>query len=144
MGQDERTGRCLCGAVTFKAVPGGAHTAACHCSMCRKWCSGPYLLINCGKAVEFEGEENITVYRSSDWGERGFCAKCGSNLFWRLADGGQYGIAAGAFDSDEGWTMKREIFIDEKPDWYDFGNDTEKMTGPEVIALFTEGSGAET
>ena len=143
MGQGERTGRCLCGAVTFKAVPSGAHAGVCHCDMCRKWCTGPYFFVNCGQSVEFEGKENISVYRSSDWGERGFCAKCGSNLFWRLSDGSQYGISAGAFESDEGLSMKRQIFIDEEPDWYDFANETERMTGPEVIAMFSEGDGAD-
>ena len=39
--------------------------------------------------------------------------------------------------------MKRQIFIDEKPDWYDFANETETMTGPEVIAMFSEGDGAD-
>ncbi|NIT13149.1 MAG: GFA family protein, partial [Candidatus Dadabacteria bacterium] len=52
--------------------------------MCRKWCGGPLMAVNCGTDVTFEGEDNITVYDSSSWAERGFCSGCGSHLFYRL------------------------------------------------------------
>jgi hypothetical protein len=37
------TGRCLCGAVSFTAGGVTTHHHACHCAMCRRWGSGPYL-----------------------------------------------------------------------------------------------------
>ena len=32
--------------------------------------------------------------------------------------------------------LDMEIFIDSKPDFYNFQNDTKKLTGAEVVALF--------
>jgi hypothetical protein len=136
MSKNELNGKCLCGAVSFRATPAKAQVGVCHCAMCRKWSSGPYFAIMCGDAVEFTGMENATIFRSSKWAERGFCKTCGTNLFWRLADGSEYGVAAGMVSDQAGLTMAREVFVDEKPDWYAFANKTQKMTGPEVIAMF--------
>lgn len=34
--------------------------------------------------------------------------------------------------------LAREIFIEEKPDYYAFNNDTHKMTSAEVFAMFAQ------
>jgi hypothetical protein len=38
----ERTGKCMCGAVSYTAKGVDKEIAACHCSMCRRWASGPF------------------------------------------------------------------------------------------------------
>jgi hypothetical protein len=74
------TGTCLCGAVKVAANANKPMVAVCHCEMCRRWSSGPFMEVDCQQVV-FEGEENIRRIRSSEWAERGFCTRCGSNLF---------------------------------------------------------------
>lgn len=130
------SGKCLCGAVTFKAKADGPHLGACHCSMCRKWCSGPFLEIECGTDVRFEGEENITVFDSSEWGERGFCSKCGSNLFYRIKRNGSTGIAAGLVDDMSGFSMYAQVCIDDKPPYYSFADKTKDYTCQEMFDMF--------
>lgn len=134
----ELTGRCLCGAVKFSAGVEKHETGACHCGMCRRWAGGPLFVLNCSGAVTFEGEENISTFRSSDWGERGFCKICGSTLFWRTHDQSFLGMAVGSFDDQSQFELTNQVFIDDKPDWYEFANQTKKMTGAEVIAMFTD------
>jgi hypothetical protein len=129
-------GKCLCGAVTLRATPRRRHVEACHCSMCRRWSGVAYLGVQCGTDVEFDGEEHIVRYRSSDWAERGFCGKCGSNLFFNYLPSGTYGLLAGLFDRLDGFRFAEEIFIDEKPDYYDFAGERERLTGHEVMAKF--------
>jgi len=34
----ERTGRCLCGAISYTAKADAPRLSACHCDMCRRWC----------------------------------------------------------------------------------------------------------
>lgn len=131
------TGRCLCGAVKFKARAEKREVGACHCEMCRRWTAGPLLTLTGVVELKFEGEDNIGIYRSSDWGERGFCRQCGSALFWRMQDGTHTEISAGALDSSDGLTFATEVFIDQKPAYYEFANATEKMTGAELFAKFT-------
>ena len=129
-------GSCLCGAVSVSTTSTNQEVGACHCSMCRKWGGSSLLAIECGSDVSFTGEENIGVYQSSEWAERGFCNKCGSHLFYRLKQNNQYYIPVGIFDNSEGLVFDHQIFIEEKPEYYSFANKTKNMTGEEVFAMF--------
>lgn len=135
------TGRCLCGKVSFRLQGPATTVDACHCEMCRRWCGGPFLALHGQGPVHFEGEEHIVRYRSSDWAERGFCGKCGSNLFYRLVGTDEVMPAAGALDDQSGLTFSTQVFIDEKPAWYAFTNDTRTMTGAEIFALYAPKDG---
>lgn len=138
--QSEIHGKCLCGAVSVTAKPEKNEVGACHCAMCRKWGGGPFMEIDCGATASFSGEDNISVFSSSDWAERGFCKSCGTHLFYRLKETGQTMVPIGLFDSDERLTFTGQVFIDEKPSFYDFANKTENFTGPEIFAMF-DGAG---
>ncbi len=131
----EKNGRCLCGATRVVAKVSN-HVGACHCGACRKWGGGPLLAVDCGTDVSFEGEENISVFDSSAWAERGFCGRCGTHLFYRLKESQQYMMPAGLFGDDEKMVFDHQIFIDEKPSLYTFANQTKDMTGAEVFAQY--------
>ncbi len=131
-----RTGRCVCGAVTFSAVIESQHVGACHCNTCRKWGGGPFMEVNCGTSVQYNEQAPISVYDSSDWAERGFCSTCGSHLFYRLKDNQHHMVPVGLLDDDSGLRFRQQVFIDEKPAYYDFQNTTENLTGPELFAKF--------
>ncbi|MGH8478560.1 MAG: GFA family protein [Gammaproteobacteria bacterium] len=137
VGETERRGSCLCGAVRVSTKATSRGVGACHCSMCRKWTGGPLLVIGCGSDVHFEGDDSISVFSSSDWAERGFCSKCGSHLFYRLKKEGHYEVPVGLFDDGEQWVLEQQIFIDEKPSFYSFANQTKNMTGAEVFAQYS-------
>ena len=97
------------------------------------------MAVSCGTEVAFEGEENITVYSSSDWAERGFCRKCGSHLFYRLKESNEHQIPAGLFGDQESFNFDLQVFIDRKPSYYSFSDKTYKMTGAEVMEKFGPG-----
>ena len=128
-------GSCLCGGVSLSTQI-NRHIGACHCSMCRKWSGSALLGVECETEVEFTGGENIAVYQSSSWAERGFCRQCGSHLFYRLKDKQHYYIPVGIFDDSEDLVFDLEVFIEEKPDYYCFANETKKLTGQELFAQF--------
>ena len=129
------TGECMCGAVKFVATAKEPAVAACHCEMCRRWSSGPYMEVTCQEAT-FKGEEHISTIRSSDWAERAFCAKCGSNLFYHIVGSADYQISAGLIDDQSKLRMSLQVFTDSKPPFYDFANETKTMTGAEVFAAY--------
>ena len=129
-------GGCLCGKVTFTARTVNPHVGSCHCGMCQRWIGGPNLSVDCGTDVTFQGQENISVYHSSDWAERGFCKHCGSSLFYHLRQHNSYIIPTGIFDDNSPFIFDQQIFIDEKPAFYDFANTTKNMTGAEVFAQY--------
>ena len=84
--------------------------------------------------VSFSG--SVTRYASSKTFERGFCATCGSNLFFHDAGSSIHAIPIGLFDDQSGLPFRAEIYIDDKPDYYAFSNETRKMTGAEFEKKF--------
>lgn len=133
---NEVTGKCLCGSVTVSFEVNKSTFDACHCGMCRKWSGGPALTIDGGKNISFKGEEFISVYNSSAWAERGFCKLCGTHLFYRLKDSNYCNFPLGLIDGADKFKFQMQIFIDSKPQCYEFLNKTETMTEAEVIAKF--------
>lgn len=130
-------GTCLCGAIEVTAR--NHHEAGlCHCTTCRRWTGGPMFSVHCGSDVQFSGDAPA-VYRSSGWAERGFCARCGTHLFYHLLPTNEYVLSVGLFQ-DEPFQLATEIFIDEKPSYYELRNETRKMTGQEVFDLYAPGS----
>ncbi|AFZ55671.1 GFA family protein [Anabaena cylindrica FACHB-243] len=129
-------GSCLCGVVSVSTTNMSNHVGACHCNMCRQWGGGPLLAIECGSDVTFSGEENIGVYQSSEWAERGFCKRCGTHLFYKLRQNNQFFMPVGLFNNGEGLIFDHQFFIDEKPEYYCFANATNNLTGAEVFAQF--------
>ena len=127
-------GTCLCGAIEVVA-PAQHDVGLCHCSMCRRWSGGPMFAVHCDASVRFVGA-TPTAYRSSDWAERGFCATCGTHLFYHLLPSDEYILPAGLFQ-DELFRLTGQIFIDEKPDFYALANDTPTMTGQQVFEQFS-------
>ena len=126
-------GTCLCGSIEIVAETKN-EVGLCHCSMCRRWSGGPMFAVHCGSNVQFNGGIPAK-YKSSDWAERGFCPNCGTHLFYHLVPTNEYILPAGVFQ-DEVFQLSNEIFIDEKPAFYEFSNKTHKMTGKEVFEQF--------
>lgn len=140
MSDDQATsfhGKCLCGAVSLQVRHDKPGMGACHCSICRRWNGGPYMTLECHEAPQIEGVEHVRTYASSEWAERGFCAQCGTHLFYRLAKGDFYAVSAGLFAESGNWPFELQVFVDEKPDNYRFANATREMTGEEVFKAFS-------
>jgi len=127
---------CLCGSVTIKANSIKPLITACHCDMCRKWGGGPALALPCGTDVEIDGHDKVHIYDSSAWAERGFCANCGTHLFYRIKGTGEYSIPAGFFQELKGLEIEVQYFSDQRPDYYCFANKTKELTRDEVFALY--------
>lgn len=143
---DAVTGQCLCGSVSFKVTSPIERVDACHCQMCRRWAGGPFMGADVREAggIAFENEDTLTWFESSDWAERGFCSKCGSSLFYRLKGRDDFwAIASGALDLPAGFEITKEIFIDEKPDFYALAGDRPRYTGEEFLAMIQSSSNEE-
>lgn len=133
-------GACLCGAVEIELTQDRSGVHVCHCSMCQKWSGGPFLSLQGVKpeAMTIQGRDSISVFRSSDWAERAFCSKCGSNLWYSFLPLGHTSFLAGLFELPADYQVTEEIFIDEKPAYYDLAGNAPRKTGAEVIAEATE------
>jgi hypothetical protein len=120
------TGRCLCGAVSFEVHGPLRDVMLCHCEECRRWTG--YLGGFTSTLVEHLtiGDERslrwIESPRSDRHARRGFCAECGSSLFWAPAGGERVNIAVGTLDRPTGlrlaghWYPHHAGDYDELPD----------------------------
>jgi len=86
-----------------------------------------------GKEVFFSGEDNLSVYSTSNWAERGFCNVCGTAIFYKLKETSDYHIPVWLFEQAENFAFALRIFTDKKPDSYAFENQTPMMTEAEVF-----------
>lgn len=136
--ENPRIGNCLCGAVSVSVSVDKIDLGACHCPKCQKWAGGPLFELECGKQVSFDGMEHIKIYRSSELAERGFCQECGSHLFIKDVQSGEYGIPPGIFDNTSGIEFRREVFSDKKPAFYCFANDTISIDSETIYQHFPQ------
>ena len=130
------SGHCLCGAVAFTAKAETLNVGACHCGMCRRWISGPYLALAVNGGISVESGENIGACTASEWSGGAFCKVCSSTLYRRMADSHHYALSAGALEDQSQLKFADEIFIEDQPAYYAFTNETKRQTGEEVIADF--------
>ncbi|HAV4974391.1 GFA family protein [Acinetobacter baumannii] len=131
-------GQCLCGETTFEVELKNHDVHVCHCSMCRRQTSGVIMTVDVVKdSLKFIQQKHLSVFNSSEWGERGFCNACGTIIFWRTKDQSYCNINVFSLNEPvKDLKLDMEIFIDSKPDFYNFQNDTKKLTEAEVAALF--------
>lgn len=127
---------CLCTKSTMEFSKVDLKVGACHCKTCRTWGGGPLMAVDCGTDAKLS-DEGIKVYNSSAWAERGFCDVCGTHLFYRLKQNQMYIVPVGLFDEDSlELDFDHQIFIDQKPSYFCFSNETTNKTGAEVFAEF--------
>ncbi len=135
-------GRCLCGAVTVRAMVTNPIVRACHCDMCRQHTSSMFMSL----ATEQDGMEvtgPAKSFQSSDWAERGFCEVCGSTLWYGTVEDGARHLAAGLFENAAGAPLKLEFFADMAPEGYALAGGHRKMTTEETAVLFAHDEGDE-
>ena len=114
-------GGCLCGGVRYEVKGPLRDVIACHCSQCRKT-SGHFVAATRAPTTNLllTAFETLRWYRSSDTAERGFCARCGGNLFWRPTTPGSdtTSIMAGTLETPTGLRLMQHIYTADKSDYY--------------------------
>ena len=130
--------QCLCGATQFDVDLMNYQVHVCHCSLCRRQSSGLLMSIDVEpSSLVFQKQDQLGIFKASEWGERGFCKQCGTTLFWRMQDHGYCNINVFALDElPKELTLDMEIYIDNKPDFYSLSQPTKKLTEAEVVAMF--------
>lgn len=93
------SGGCQCGAVRYTATTLKDDAHICHCRMCQK-AVGNYFAafvgVPAGAFALTRGEP--ATFLSSEHVERGFCAQCGTPLFYRDVVSGGFSLTIGALD----------------------------------------------
>ena len=136
-------GKCACGAVQFSVETEGAEISAamCHCKTCRSWGGGLPLTVFIGE-VDLQISDTLKWWKSSPWGERGFCGECGASLFWRAPDSPIRTVSVGALDDSVKLKIGGHIFVDHGGNFYDLSDGTPESSGAQYAAkMMTQLSG---
>lgn len=125
-----RHGQCLCGAIDLEIRGRMRDVVWCHCGQCLHW-HGHFAGYTASQwdSITMRGGENLVWYRSSDQARRGFCGRCGSNLFWESDHRNYVSISAGALDLPTGLLTARHIFTEYKGDYYMLGKTVPTVPG---------------
>lgn len=115
----EFTGGCLCGGVRYRLIGPLREVIACHCTQCRKT-SGHHVATTSVPHDRFTllSAETLHWFDSSPEARRGFCTRCGSNLFWEPLGEGRVSVTAGTIDGATGLTIVEHIHTETAGDYY--------------------------
>ena len=116
----DKHGRCLCGRVWFTVTGPLRDVWNCHCHRCRRF-TGHHMAATRADTsqVAITGADDITWYSPDPTVQYGFCAFCGSSLFWRATERPQYlTIAAGSLDQPTGLTTTTAWWTTEHGDYH--------------------------
>jgi hypothetical protein len=81
------TGGCLCGAVRYHLASAPFDPGWCHCRTCQLNSGSPAMVFASVPVndLRFEaGEDEVGTVRSSNFGHRAFCRRCGTPLYMRV------------------------------------------------------------
>ena len=121
------TGRCLCGAVSYEVSGPLRDVLVCHCEECRRW-HGHASATAAAKRGDLVMKEQrglrwIESPRSDARARRGFCAECGSSLFWDAPGRETISIAAGTLDGQSGLRTASHWYVSQAADYYAIPDD---------------------
>jgi hypothetical protein len=111
------TGGCQCGGIRYRldAAPGGN---ICHCRMCQKAGGGPFMAFGGVPNASFVVTRGaLSIYRSSDIAERGFCAACGTPLTYRMLGGQSVGVTLGSLDDPRAFAPEKQYGAESRLAW---------------------------
>jgi hypothetical protein len=116
------SGRCLCGGVHYATDAEAAFSGNCHCTDCQRASGGAYapvLMLPVG-TVNITGTPRYFT-STGDSGnalERGFCQRCGSQLFVRLAAlPGLFGVRPGSLDDPSLFRPSLDFHVSSAQPW---------------------------
>jgi len=122
-------GGCLCGAVRYRLGSQPFEAGYCHCSMCQRAAGAPVLAFATVPLKDLVFTGNPRRRRSSDFGERWFCADCGTQLAMRVdhqPDTIDFTIAS--LDLPELVPPEFHIFFGSHIPWFDTTDDCQRHT----------------
>lgn len=111
------SGACLCGAIALQVRTDAVEARECHCTQCRRQSGHVWAFLTVPwDAVEWS--VTPAIYQHSVKADRGFCAECGSYVYWRERDAGTVDLSAGLFDQPTGLHLGPPSFTGNKGDYY--------------------------
>lgn len=111
------SGGCQCGAIRYSVSAGLTEPMICTCRMCQRATGNvlaPFLAVD-AERIRWTGSP--TTYASSSVAERGFCAACGTPLFYRKPGRASLALMMGSIDGGAPSEPLSYYHPETAPDW---------------------------
>ena len=138
---DHGTGGCACGTVRFQLTSPPYDAGWCHCRTCQL-SSGtpaqPFASIKRGDWVVTSGTDSLRSVRSSNFGQRSFCAQCGTPLYVTVEHQPEtLDFSVVTLDDPDAVPPEFHIFWGSKVAWFNPGDDLPKHDRfrPDTVGL---------
>jgi len=111
------TGKCLCGAVSYRAI-GLSDIWYCHCKQCQKL-TGHFISAAGVRRDKLHITGEVNWLPISDDTRSGHCKSCGCYMFWDAAGRDNISVLTGCLDETDGLELKGHIFVEQKADYFE-------------------------
>lgn len=127
----EFSGRCLCGAVRYRATGEPLWVAHCHCESCRRATGAPLATYAGFAAAAFAWTAGAPVrFASSPGVMRTFCGRCGTSLTYQGERWpGEMHVLAATLDRPEAVRPRGDAFAEERLPWLRLAPETAEAPG---------------
>lgn len=124
-------GGCLCGAIRFLSQADPIASGYCHCRLCQRSTGAPVLAWGSFPVAAFAYVEGAPrVYRSSDHGQREFCARCGTQIAYReTRDAATVDVNLGSLDRPESVVPRHHVFTGSRIAWFETADALPRFEG---------------
>lgn len=119
-----RTGRCLCGQVSFELTGDLIATAVCHCDHCQRQSGGAFSVNLVAHESQLAVAGTLSTYEETGENDddvyvrRRFCGACGSPIVSELAKSeGVVAVKAGALDDRSDVRPNVEVWCVDRQPW---------------------------
>jgi hypothetical protein len=115
------TGGCACGAVRYRLASAPFDAGYCHCELCRRSSGAPLLAFATVPLADFVVTQGAPRRRrSTSFGERGFCADCGTQLTMHVDhQPDTIDFTLGSLDQPDSVAPGFHIYFASRPAWFD-------------------------
>lgn len=113
------SGGCQCGRVRYRATAMLNNAHLCHCRMCQKAVGNIFAALVAAPKDAFTWTRGAPgVFLSSDHVERGFCAACGTPLFYNDLSASRINLTIGSLDRPQDFPPLGHTGIESRMAWF--------------------------
>ncbi|HNR77365.1 MAG TPA: GFA family protein [Parvularculaceae bacterium] len=114
------SGGCQCGAVRYHTDVMLDNSHLCHCRMCQKAVGNIFAaLVATPKSALRWTRGAPAEFQSSDHAMRGFCAACGTPLYYKALDNDRINLTIGSLDKPEKFAPKIQMSMESRLSWFE-------------------------
>jgi len=117
---EKLTGGCQCGGLRYEWLKKPTHSTVCYCRMCQKASGQPFMGLTGGKRENLQWTQGtLSIFKSSNMAERGFCRDCGTPLTYAFEGTGNISVTINSLDDPEAMPPTLQYGVESKVAWVD-------------------------